>query len=298
MVGVRIASLVPSTTEIVAALGLAGSLVARTHECDHPPEVSRAPVVTRDLLPAGLSAAEIDRAVARSVHDDHTIYALDADALHAARPEVVLTQSTCAVCAVDRLAVDAACSMGGARVVSYDPATLPEILAGIEEIADALGVPDAGRRVVAGLRRRLARVEASAGGRSRPGVAVVEWPDPVYAPGHWVPDLVEAAGGRSVFGAPGGRSEQSSVAALCAAEPEMVVLAFCGYDLTTTERMAGDLDRRADWASVRELGVPIVCVDGSAHVSRPGPRVVDGVEHLAELIAACRSRAGSFDAST
>ena len=273
----------PSTTEIVAALGLAGALVARTHECDHPAEVAHAVPVTRDLLPPGLTPAEIDEAVARSVRDVHTIYALDAAMLEAARPDVVLTQSTCAVCAVDRASV-AACSMGGARVVSYDPATLAEILDGIREVAGVLGVPEDGERLVDELGERLDAVAARTGGGGRPRVAVVEWPDPVYAPGHWLPDLVEAAGGRSVFGAAGERSVRSSVAELCACRPDVVVLAFCGYGLATTEAMAGDLARRPDWAPVRDLGVPVVCVDGSAHFSRPGPRVVDGVEHLAVLL--------------
>jgi iron complex transport system substrate-binding protein len=282
---VRIASLVPSTTEIVAALGLADALVARTHECDHPAQIAHAVPVTHDLLPAGLTPAEIDEAVARSVRDAHTIYALDTALLEAARPDVVLTQSTCAVCAVDRASL-AACSMGGARVVAYDPATLSGILDGIREIAGVLGVPGEGERLVDELRERLAAVAARNGGGGHPRVAVVEWPDPVYAPGHWLPDLVEAAGGRSVFGAAGERSARSSVADLCASRPDVVVLAFCGYGLATTEAMAGDLERRPEWAPVRDLGVPVVCVDGSAHFSRPGPRVVDGVEHLAGLLDA------------
>ncbi len=275
----------PSTTEIVAALGLADALVARTHECDHPAQVAHAVAVTRDLLPPGLTPAEIDEAVARSVRDVHTIYALDAAMLEAARPDVVLTQSTCAVCAVDRASV-AACSMGEARVVSYDPATLSEILDGIREVAEVLGVPGDGERLLEELRDRLGAVAARSDGRDRPRVAVVEWPDPVYAPGHWLPDLVEAAGGRSVFGTAGARSARSSVADLCASRPDVVVLAFCGYGLATTEALAGDLARRPEWAPVRDLGVPVVCVDGSAHFSRPGPRVVDGVEHLAGLLDA------------
>jgi iron complex transport system substrate-binding protein len=283
---VRIASLVPSTTEIAAALGLGGDLVARTHECDHPPEVAGVPAVTRDLLPPGLGPAEIDAAVARSLTDAHTIYALDADALQAARPDVVLAQSTCAVCAVDAASVAAACSMGGARVVSYDPGTLDGILAGIATLAAALGVPAEGERLVSGLRARLDAVAGDADPGHRPRVAAVEWPDPVYAPGHWLPDMIEAAGGRSVFGAAGGPSARSSVAALVAARPDAVVLAFCGYDLPTTERMARELEERPEWEPVRELGVPVMCVDGSAHFSRPGPRVVDGVEHLAALLAA------------
>ena len=282
---VRIASLVPSTTEIVAALGQAEALVARTHECDHPAGIAHAVPVTRDLLPPGLAPAEIDEAVARSVRDVHTIYALDAAMLEAARPDVVLTQSTCAVCAVDRAAL-AACSMGEARVVSYDPASLCGILDGIRDIAGALGVPEDGERLVEDLRGRLDAVAVRTGGRDRARVAVVEWPDPVYAPGHWLPDLVEAAGGRPVFGVAGARSARSSVDDLCASRPDVVVLAFCGYDLATTEAMAGDLAQRPYWEPVRDLGVPVVCVDGSAHFSRPGPRVVDGVEHLAGLLDA------------
>lgn len=279
----RIASLVPSTTEIVAALGLAGDLVARTHECDYPFEVERVPAVTRDLLPPGLTPAEVDAAVLSSVRDHHTIYALDADALHAQQPDIVLTQSTCAVCAVDRATVADACSMGDAQVLSYDPTTLADVLDGISLVAKALDADDAGHRLVEQLGERLAVVRAGTAGRARPRVAVVEWPDPVYAPGHWVPDMVEAAGGTSVFGEPGGRSVATTVEALCAARPDVVIMAFCGYDLTTNERLTDDLRTRADWAPVFALA-GVVVIDGSAYTSRPGPRVVDGVELLAELI--------------
>jgi iron complex transport system substrate-binding protein len=201
--------------------------------------------------------------------------------LLATRPDVVLTQSTCAVCAVDRSTVDAACTMGAAQVVSYDPATLDEILDGILVIAKVLDAAEPGDRLVSDLRRRLDRVALARAAAPRPRVAVVEWPDPVYAPGHWVPDLVEAAGGRSVFGVRGGRSERRSVADLCASEPDVVVLAFCGYDRPTVERLAAELRDEPAWQPVIELGVPIWCADGSAHFSRPGPRVVDGVEALA-----------------
>jgi iron complex transport system substrate-binding protein len=281
---VRIASLVPSTTEIVAALGLADSLVARTHECDHPASIGHAAPVTADLLPPGLTPAEIDVAVARSVTDHHTIYALDAAALLASEPDVILTQSTCAVCAVDRATVDAACSMGSAEVVSYDPVTLAEILEGIGTIADGLDVPSAGERLVEGMRTRLESAGSWVQGGARPRVAVVEWPDPLYAPGHWVPDLVEAAGGASVFGVSGGRSVRSSVDALVATRPDVVVLAFCGYDVATTEGIELELRDRPDWQPVYALGLPVVCVDGSAHFSRPGPRVVDGVEGLSSVL--------------
>lgn len=279
----RIASLVPSTTEIVAALGLGDQLVARTHECDYPPEVAAAPAVTRDLLPGDLSPAQIDAAVAASTSDAHTIYALDATALRATRPDVVLTQATCAVCAVDSRAV-ATCSLGDARVISYDPATLDDILEGIREMASKLDASAAGKRLVDGLRDRLAIVAATRSTGVRPRVAAVEWPDPVYAPGHWLPDMVEAAGGLAVFGTSGERSIRATVGDLCDARPDVVILAFCGYDLATTERMALELSRGKHWRPVYDLGVPVVCVDGSAHFSRPGPRVVDGIEYLAQVL--------------
>jgi iron complex transport system substrate-binding protein len=274
---------VPSTTEIVGALGLAGSLVARTHECDYPPEVATVPPVTRDLLPTSLSAAEIDAAVAASVHDQHTIYALDAQALQAQRPDVVLTQSTCAVCAVDRATVDAACAMGEAEVISYDPHTLVEILTGIEDLAKAIDAAAAGERLVTGMRARLDRVHQRAAGRARPRVAVVEWPDPVYAPGHWVPDMVEAAGGEDVFGYPGGSSVPSTVDDLVAATPDLVVIACCGWDLPTNREVVRKLRQDAAWRPVFASS-RVVAIDGSAYTSRPGPRVVDGVELLARQI--------------
>jgi iron complex transport system substrate-binding protein len=285
---VRIASLVPSTTEIVAALGCGDQLVARTHECDYPPEIAAVPAVTRDLLPAGLTAAEIDAAVAASVHDAHTIYALDADALRAQRPDVVLTQSTCAVCAVDRATVDAACSLGGAEVVSYDPRTLADILTGISDVAAAIGAAAAGERLVASMRARLGRVRERTAGVPRPRVAVVEWPDPVYAPGHWVPDQVEAAGGQNVFGDPGGSSVPSSVDELVAARPDLVVIACCGWDLPTNRRVLEQLSELSTWRAVFDAS-RVVAVDGSAHTSRPGPRVVDGVEVLARHLADVRA---------
>ena len=175
--------------------------------------------------------------------------------------------------------------MGAAEVVSYDPVTLPEILDGIEMIAKVLEVAPAGERLVTGLRQRLDHAGTWAGS-DRPRVALVEWPDPVYAPGHWVPDLVEAAGGTSVFGVGGGRSVRTGVGELVDARPDVVVLAFCGYDAATTEGIEIGLRDREDWQPVYALGVPVVCADGSAHFSRPGPRVVDGVERLAATLRA------------
>ncbi len=282
----RIASLVPSTTEIVAALGSGADLVARTHECDHPAAVQEIPAVTVDLLPPGLDPAAIDAAVAASVHDQHTIYALDADALTATAPDVILTQATCAVCAVDLATVEAAaCTMpNGARVVSFDPKRLDEIVEGMTAIGDAVGAHRQGLALQANLESRLSWLRRRLDGRVMPRVAVVEWPDPLFAPGHWVPDMVEAAGGRSVFGEPGGRSVRAPWSELADRRPDLVVMAFCGYDLATTISLTDTLLDGAEWESAGLGDMPVAAFDGSACFSRPGPRVVDGIEALAWLL--------------
>lgn len=278
----RIASLVPATTEIVYALERGGDIVARTHECDHPPEVLSVQAVTRDVLPGGLSPAEIDAAVSGSLADRHTIYALDVDALRDAAPDVVLTQSTCAVCAVDRAEVEEACSIpGGATVFAYDPMTLDEIVAGVAAVGEAIDAAREGLRLAAHMRRRLDWLVGRLADRPRPRVAVVEWPDPVYAPGHWVPDMVRAAGAESVFGAAGDPSHRVSLADLADARPGVLVLAYCGFDLATTERHSLRLLESSRWSGVLGMVDSVIAVDGSAYFSRPGPRVVDGVELLA-----------------
>jgi iron complex transport system substrate-binding protein len=279
----RIASLVPSTTEIVAALGRGSELVARTHECDHPSSVADVPAVTGDLLPPGLDPAAIDDAVAASVHDAHTIYALDAAALTAARPDVILTQATCAVCAVDLPTVDAvACTMPqGAEVVSFDPTRLGGIVTGMATVGDAVGATRDGLALAAHLSARLDWLRTHLDGRARPRVAVVEWPDPIYAPGHWVPDMVDAAGATSVFGEPGGRSVRATIADLAATRPDIVVMAYCGYDLATTMPLVEELVTTPGWRDSALSGVAIAAFDGSAYFSRPGPRIVDGAEAMA-----------------
>lgn len=279
----RIVSLLPSATEILFALGKGDRVVGVTHECDHPPEARERPAVTADLLPPGLSAARIDQAVAEGVRDAHTIYALDEERLRALEPDVVVTQALCAVCAVPTQTVEeAVCIMPRpARVLSHDPHDLGGILSSIQEIGRAVGAEEEAAELVSVLERRLAGVAEAVAGLPRPRTAVLEWPDPPYAPGHWVPDMVEAAGGMSVLGTPGRPSQRIAWEEVEEARAEMVVLAFCGFDLEETLRRLEEDPKR--WHRLAETS-RLVAVDGSAYFSRPGPRIVDGVELLAWVL--------------
>lgn len=286
----RIVSLLPSATEWVHALGLAGDLLGVTFECDHPPDprVGRA-VVVGGLDTTGLDPAGIDALVRAKVAAGEQLYTLDVEALARLRPEVVLTQDLCRVCALPAGELDLArAAVGGpAAVVSLDPHTLPEVLDGVLQVADACGVPDRGRELRAGLQARLdavaAGVAAAAGatGRARPRVLVVEWVDPPYVAGHWVPDLVAAAGGDPVLAVPGGRSVPVDPAELArsAAGADAVLVGPCGYGLEQACEQAVEQVLPLLPAGARRP--PVWAVDAGAVLTRPGPRVVDGVEALA-----------------
>ena len=285
----RIVSLLPSATEIVCALGLEARLVAVTHECDFPADaVAGLPRVTANRLPPGVSrSGEIDAAVRAAMTDGHGIYTLDDALLAELDADLILTQELCRVCAVAYPTVlEAARSAGGGdgpMVVSLEPHSIADVLATIGHVARLAGEPDAGERLVADLERRLAAVQRVAGPRR---VALVEWLDPLFAPGHWVPEQVELAGGISVIGQAGERSLESTWEALAEAQPEIVVLGICGFDLrrTLTEWDALEapdaLTRSPAWRNG-----DLWAIDGSAYVSRPGPRLVDGVEILAAILA-------------
>lgn len=278
----RIVSLLPAATELVVALEHRYALVGRTHECDYPPEVGEVPIVTADLLEPGLDPASIDRAVKEGVASMATIYRLDVDAFLDTRPDVVITQHTCAVCAVDGAEVERVAAMldDPPRIITHDPHRLDDLPAAAERMGRELGDTRAGLALRSHLERRLAFVRDRVSAADHPSVAIVEWPDPLFAPGHWVPDAVEAAGGVSVFGAAGERSVEASWADLVDASPDVVVLSFCGFDLETSLANAGPvLDRIGALGQVR-----IVAIDGSAWLSRPGPRLVDGVEALASIL--------------
>jgi iron complex transport system substrate-binding protein len=278
----RIASLVPSATEMLYALGLGDSVVGVTHECDYPPPAGAKPHLTRSVIPEGLSAAEIDREVRERTARGGAIYELDADLLRELEPDLIVTQQVCEVCAVsfDDVAAVAKTIPSEPQVLSLDPSTIGEVLADIRTLAMAAEAPAAGEELLAETADRLDRVAAAVDGADRPRVLALEWMDPPYAGGHWVPQMIELAGGEDALGLPGEKSRVFDWAEAEAVAPEVVVSMPCGYG---TERAAeetrGHLERLASLGASR-----VVAVDASAYFSRPGPRLVDGVELLAHLL--------------
>ena len=284
----RIASLLASATEIVYALDLGDALVAISHECDYPPEALAKPRVSRPRFdPTGLSSGEIDAAVRDAMARHGAVYALDEDRLRALRPDVILTQAVCEVCAVPTtLAREAARVLGPAvRVVSLDAHTLDDVLACVWTVAQAAGAAERGDRVVTALEARLERVRRAVEGAARPSVLAIEWLDPPFAPGHWVPEMIERAGGRSLAGTAGRPSRQVSWDDLAALDPDVLVVMPCGFGLAQARDDAQrHADRLARVAPRAFAGGRAFVVDGSAYFNRSGPRVVDGVEILAALL--------------
>ena len=279
----RILSLLPSATEIVYALGLEAHLVGVTDECDWPPQARTVRVVSRSALPATTQPAEIDRLVSASIGGGQPLYWLDTDAIGDLRPDLVLTQDLCAVCAVPSGQVTQALDVLGcqAEVVSLDPSSLDEVLDGVLQVGKAAGVQQRAHEVVAGLRERLAGIQAAVEGLERPRVFALEWGDPPFNGGHWVPEMLQVAGAEAVLACAGAPSVRVTWAQIAAAAPQVVVFMPCGYDL----RAAVDEARRTLLARPELAGVEaIVAVDASAYCSRPGPRLVDGVEILAAAL--------------
>jgi len=278
----RIVSLVPHATELLFALGLGDDVVAVTHECDFPLEVLELPRVTRDVLPAGLGAAEIDAAVRERTQQGKAIYELDEDRLEELEPDLIVTQELCAVCAVsyDDVVEVAGRLATAPRVVSLDPKTLGEAMGDIRTIAQATGVRDAALELVTRQRARIDAVRRAVQDADPVRVAAIEWLDPVFVAGHWTPQIIELAGGADVLGFAGEHSEQSTWEAVAAARPEVVVVMPCGYD---AERSREEALRYA--AELRGIGAQrIVAVDAAAYFSRPGPRLVDGLELMAHVL--------------
>lgn len=273
----RIVSLLPAATDAIIAMGWSHDLVGVSHACSRTIAASIPRLTTAPDLSA-TSAVSIDRAIGRphGSGDDHGIFALDHDALAATRPDLIVSQSTCAACAVSTTrATDVICSLGiDAEVVAYNPRRLDDIPAAIEELGAAIGALRDALALASHVRRRIDFTRACVANTKSPRLAVLEWPDPPYAPGHWVPDMVEAAGASSVLGTPGARSEPCDPAAIAAADPEVVVLAFCGFDLAETEHRLGELGPIPENAC-------LLALDADRLVTRPGPHVADGVEALA-----------------
>ena len=279
---VRIVSLVPHATELLFALGLDDELVGVTHECDHPPAALELPRVTRDALPPGLSAGEIDAAVRRRTLAGESIYELDTHALAALEPDLIVTQALCPVCAVSYEDVAAIASElpSRPRVIALDPKTLGETLGDVRTLAEATGRRREGVELVARTAGRIDRVKLAVRGAPRPRVAAVEWLDPVFVAGHWTPQMIGLAGGEDVLGMPGEPSETASFEALAEVRPQVVVVMPCGYDAPRAHQEA-----LAFAEPLRGLGAErIFAVDAAAYFSRPGPRLVDGLELLAALL--------------
>jgi iron complex transport system substrate-binding protein len=277
---VRLVSLLPSATEIVYALGLGDDLVGVTFECDEPASArAEKEVVVGGRDTSGMTPAEIDGYVRDQLAHGADLYTLHADALARLRPELILTQDLCRVCALPSGHVTEALDYLGcqADVLSLDPYTLDEVLGTILAVGQRTGTTDRAQRLVAGLRARLARVAAAVAGRPRPRVAVIEWTDPPFAAGHWIPDLVTAAGGDPVAARPGRRSAELSWSEVAGASPDLVLVAPCGFHLA---------DAAAQAAAVTAAlpGLPVWAIDGDSVVVRPGPRLVDGVEAIAAIL--------------
>ncbi len=289
MTSARIVSLLPSTTEIVCALGLEERLVGRSHECDFPPSVRALPALTEPKLDARQPSAAIDRDVEALVRDGLGVYRVDADKLRELRPDVILTQSQCEVCAATAAEVETALrDWLGAKptLLSLEPSSLGDVWNDIARTAEALGVAEAGQRLAASLADRVTSIaERALRVKEQPGVANIEWIDPLMAAGNWMPEIVTLAGGRNLFGESGSHSPWISHERLRAADPDVIVILPCGFDLARTRRELAPLLAAPGWEELRAVRRKRVFLcDGNQYFNRPGPRLVESLEIMAELL--------------
>ncbi|MFD3470770.1 cobalamin-binding protein [Streptomyces sp. NPDC058682] len=286
----RIVSLLPAATDIVAELGLAADLVGRTHECDWPPRaVAGVPVVTSAEFAADtLNSREISDAVGGAAHSGSSLYTLDTEALGALAPDVILTQDLCDVCAVSYAGVSRAVRVrggGGPRVLSLEPRTLGDVLDCLVTVGELLGVAERARERRQALAARLEVVRARTAGRQRPKVVAIEWLDPLWPAGHWVPEQIACAGGEALIAAPGEHTRPMEWAAVRAARPDVLLLMPCGFGPERTLRERELLTSLPGWEELPAVRAGEVWVlDGPAHFNRPGPRVVRGAEVLAHVL--------------
>ena len=277
----RIASLVPSATELLFALGLGDRVAAVTHECDYPPGAEQLPHLTRSVIPEGLDAAEIDAAVRERTGRGEALYELDESTLEELDVDLIVTQAVCEVCAVsfDDVRAVAERLPTQPEVIALDPSTLGEVLADVPRLAAAAGADEAGERLTGQAAERIQAVERAVEGAPRPRVAALEWLDPLYVAGHWVPQMVELAGGEDVLGLPGEKSRGADPAELEAAAPDVIVSMPCGY---YAEQAAAETMKQRD--RLAPSGARVVAVDAAAYFSRPGPRLVEGIELLGHVL--------------
>jgi len=284
----RVVSLIASATEIVCALGRRDWLVGRSHECDFPTDVAALPALTAPKFKVEGSSAEIDARVQAIVREGLSVYRVDGDALKELSPHVIVTQDHCEVCAVSLSDVEAAtCTWTGRTVdiVSLKPDSTADVYADIRRVARGLDAAAAGEALVADMQHRIEAVRARVAGRPRPRVAFIEWVEPLMAGGNWMPELIEAAGGHNLFGAAGKHSDWMQWDELAAADPELIIVGPCGYDLKRSLEELPILQARAGWADIAAVRLGhVYFVDGNAYCNRPGPRLAETTEILAEML--------------
>jgi len=281
----RIVSLLPSCTEIVCALGCAGQLVGRSHECDFPPEVQSAPVCTSAKVDSTASSAEIDRQIKSLLQRALSIYQVDVARIEQLRPDIILTQDQCEVCAVSPADLPKALK-GEPKIVSTSAKRLADIWLDIQRIADALGVAADGRTLLDGLKNHVVDIiQKTCMIKKRPTVACIEWFDPLMAAGNWIPEMIDLAGGKDLLGAPGKHSAWLEWEKLAEANPDLMILMPCGFDLERTRRESVSLANQPLWSGLRAVKTKNVFItDGNHFFNRPGPRIVESIEILAEML--------------
>jgi iron complex transport system substrate-binding protein len=285
----RIISLLPSATEIVAALGFADHLVGRSHECDFPPGVELLPVCSSTKVPVDGTSYEIDERVKKIVAEGLSVYRVDADRLRELRPDLIVTQTQCAVCAVTpRDLEQALCTWTGVQpaIVSLEPNNLDDVWNDIRRVAEALGVPSRAEELIASLTKRLSKIrEEAQTAPSRPTVAAIEWLGPLMVGGNWMPDLIEIAGGCSLLAQPGEHSSWLDWASLTEANPDVILLLPCGFKIPQTIADLGLLTENGAWENLRAVkGRRVYIIDGHQFFNRPGPRLVESAEIVAEIL--------------
>jgi iron complex transport system substrate-binding protein len=284
----RVVSLLPSTTEIVHALGCGDQLVGRSHECDHPPGVDALPVVTEPRTPIEGTSLQIDRQLRSILEQALSVYQVHTEVLADLAPDVVLTQSLCEVCAVSladvRDAVDHHLG-AGTEVVALEPQRLADVLGDIRRVARALEVPERGEQLAAEVADRIEDVRRRTRGLTRRTVVSIEWIEPLMAAGNWMPELIDAAGGRELFGTAGAHSPWATWEQMREADPDVIVILPCGFDLQRTRHEAASLRQLPGWSELRAVREGRVAItDGHRYFNRPGPRLADSVEILAEIL--------------
>jgi iron complex transport system substrate-binding protein len=277
-------------------VGAGDEVVGVTHECDYPPAALQLPQVTSSALPSGLAPGEIDRQVRASLHRGSSLYHLNARLLQELEPDLIITQELCPVCAVSYDIVDSAVKRvrTDTRIVSLEPSSLEDVLTHVRWVGEVTHHANEAGALIASLHARILALRKRAAGLARrPRVLLLEWTDPPMSAGHWIPELLELAGGDPVLGCPGAESQRLEWSAIASADPDAVIVAPCGFDLPKTQRALEELDATPEWRSLRaRRNGRVLAMDGNAYVSRPGPRLVDSAEIIAKWYTTLAEHAG------